>query len=47
MDTSGSLKHQKPLASLSGCLFAAHGLYTIVAGVALAAFGWILPTLLV
>lgn len=47
MDTSGSPKQQKPPASLSGCLFAAHGLYTIVAGLALAVFSWILPTLLV
>ena len=47
MDAAGSPTQQKPPARLSGCLFAAHGLYTIVAGIALAVFGWILPTLLV
>ena len=47
MDASGSPNQQKPFASLSGCLFSAHGLYTILAGAALAVFGWILPTLLV
>ncbi len=50
MDASSILdpeQQQKPPASLSGCLFAAHGLYMIGAGLALAAFGLILPTLLV
>ncbi len=37
----------RPAKSLIGWLFAAHGLYVIIAGLALAVFAWIIPTLLV
>ena len=38
---------QQPAKSLVGWLFAAHGLYVIIAGVALAVFAWLIPMLLV
>ena len=38
---------QQPAKSLVGWLFAAHGLYVIIAGLALAVFAWIIPMLLV
>ncbi len=38
---------ERPAKSLIGWLFAAHGLYVILVGVALAVFGWIIPMLLV
>ncbi len=37
---------ERPFTSLSGCLYAAHGAYMIVAGFALAVFCWLLPGLL-
>jgi Na+/H+ antiporter NhaC len=33
--------------TVTGCLYAAHGLYTIIAGIALALFCWLIPMLLV
>ncbi len=38
---------ERPAQSLIGWLFAAHGLYVILAGVAVAVFAWIIPMLLV
>ncbi len=38
---------QRPAKSLIGWLFAAHGLYLVIAGLALAVFAWIIPMLLV
>ena len=38
---------QQPAKSLVGWLLAAHGLYVIIAGIALALFGWLIPNLLV
>lgn len=36
----------RPLSSLKGWLYAAHGIYLILAGLALAVFCWLIPTLL-
>jgi hypothetical protein len=38
---------QQPAKSLVGWLFAAHGLYVIIAGLAVAVFAWLIPMLLV
>ena len=38
---------QQPAKSLVGWLFAANGLYVIIAGAAVAVFAWIIPMLLV
>ncbi len=39
--------NSRPFGTLSGCLYAAHGAYLIVAGLFLAAFSWIIPILLI
>lgn len=38
---------ERPAQSAIGCLAAAHGLYLVVAGLALAVFSWLIPMLLV
>lgn len=38
---------RRSLKTAAGCLYAAHGVYMIAAGLALAAFAWIIPMLLV
>ncbi len=43
MDTTA----ERPAKTLIGWLFAAHGLYVIIAGAAVAVFAWIIPMLLV
>ena len=43
MDSSA----EQPVKSAIGCLAAAHGLYLVVAGLALAVFAWLIPMLLV
>lgn len=36
-----------PFHSVSGCLYAAHGAYMVLAGLVLAVFSWLIPSLLV
>jgi hypothetical protein len=43
VDTSTA---ERPLASLKGCLYIAHGAYLILAGLVIAAFCWVIPYLL-
>ena len=38
---------QRPLSSLSGCLYTAHGAYLILGGFVLAVFCWLIPALLI
>ncbi len=37
----------RPFGTLSGCLYAAHGAYLIIAGLFLALFSWLIPQLLI
>jgi hypothetical protein len=37
---------ERPLASLKGCLYVAHGVYLVLAGLVVAAFCWVIPYLL-
>jgi hypothetical protein len=37
---------ERPLASLKGCLYIAHGAYLILAGLVIAVFCWVIPYLL-
>ena len=37
---------ERPLATLKGCLYVAHGAYLILAGLVIAAFCWVIPYLL-
>ncbi len=43
METSSA---ERPLATLKGCLYVAHGAYLILAGLVIAAFCWVIPYLL-
>ncbi|MHC4080340.1 MAG: hypothetical protein ACYSU2_03375 [Planctomycetota bacterium] len=43
MDTSSI---ERPFASLKGFLYVAHGAYLVLAGLAIAAFCWVIPYLL-
>jgi hypothetical protein len=43
VDTSSA---ERPLASLKGWLYVAHGAYLILAGLVIAAFCWVIPYLL-
>jgi hypothetical protein len=43
VDTSSA---ERPLASLKGCLYVAHGAYLILAGLAIGVFCWVIPYLL-
>jgi hypothetical protein len=37
---------ERPLASVKGCLYAAHGAYLVLAGLVVAVFCWVIPHLL-
>lgn len=37
----------RPFGTLSGCFYAAHGVYMVIAGLVLAVFCWLIPKLLV
>ncbi|MHC4128533.1 MAG: hypothetical protein ACYTF2_07460 [Planctomycetota bacterium] len=44
MVTSSSA--ERPLASVKGCLYVAHGAYLVLAGLVVAVFCWVIPYLL-